>query len=334
MPNFENFDFSKNYNKQSQGKNIYCRPRLGNDGNTGLTPVAAVKTLKQALSLATANQNDTVYLMAEGNSAANTTDYQSETLTWNKDGVHLIGVQAGQRLSHRARVGLISTYDTASNLFTLSANGCLIQNIEFFAGVAGTSPTGCMTVTGMRNHIKNCHIAGIGNDANDIASASSLYIWGNASENYFEECVIGCDTISRGSAASIYEINMLSATGTTPASTFGPLKPARNIFKGCYIIGLAGSTSQYFFLRVGSGGADRFVMFDDCAFINAATKVGGGASPAFAFSIATDANGVVVLKNTTVVGCDEIADNPGNVWSDMGLPTAADAGKMVVVTKS
>ena len=333
MPNFENFDFSKNYNKQSQGKNIYCRPRLGNDGNTGLTPVAAVKTLKQALSLATANQNDTVYLMAEGNSAANTTDYQSSTLNWNKDGVHLIGVQAGQRLSHRARVGLISTYDTASNLFTLSANGCLIQNIEFFAGVAGTSPTGCMTVTGMRHHIKNCHIAGIDNDNNDIASASSLYIWGNASENYFENCVIGCDTISRGSAASIYEINMLSATGTTPGTGFGLLKPARNIFKGCYIIGLAGSASQYFFLRVGSGGADRFVMFDDCVFINAATAVGGGASMGYAFSVATDANGLVILKGSTVVGADEIANDPGNIWTDMTIPTAKEAGKMIVLVK-
>lgn len=325
-----NLDFAKNYNKQSHGINIYVKPVSGNDGNTGLTPDAAVKTLAKALTIATANQNDTVYMFAEGNSASATTDYQSVTLTWNKDMVHLVGVNCGPLLGQRSRIAFVSTYDTASNLFTLTADHCRIENIEFFAGVAGTNPTGCLLINGgQRNHFKNCQISGIGNDNNDIAGAYSLYLKGNATENVFEDCVIGLDTVSRGSADSIYEIYMNTDTGVVSGA-----KPARNVFRRCYIIGLASSTSQYFFLKIASGGADRFVMFDQCTFINASSNVGGGATPAYAFSVASDANGVVILKDSCVVGASELADNPGNVWTNVSLATAADAGKAVVATKS
>jgi hypothetical protein len=217
------------------GRAIWVKPVSDNDGNTGLKPAAAVKTLAKALTLATANKNDVVYMVAEGNSASATTDYQSATLTWNKDGVHLVGINAGPRLSHRSRIAFISTYATASNLFTVTAKGCYFENLEFFAGVADANPTGCLLINGgQRNHFKNCHIAGIGNDNNDIAGAYSLYLKGNATENYFEDCVIGCDTISRGSANSIYEIYMDTDTGVVSGA-----KPARNIFKGCYKIGRA-----------------------------------------------------------------------------------------------
>ena len=98
-----------------QGNVFHVKPSSGNNGNTGDHPDAAFKTLSYALGKATADQNDVILLYAESNTAGSTTDYQSTTLDWNKDMVHLIGVNAGQKLSQRSRVALISTYDTASN---------------------------------------------------------------------------------------------------------------------------------------------------------------------------------------------------------------------------
>ncbi len=315
----------------TQGNIYHVKPVSGLDGNYGDHPASAFKTLAKAHDKATANQNDIVLMYAEGNSAGATTDYQTTTLTWSKDLTHLIGVNAGPRFSHRSRVAFISTYVTASNLFTVTANGCLFSNIEFFAGVDGTLPTGCVLVNAaQRNHFSNCHIAGIGNDYNDIAGAYSLFLQGNATENYFEDCVIGLDTISRGSADSIYEIYMDTSTGVVSGA-----KPARNVFKGCYIIGFAGSTSQYFFLKVAAGGADRFVMFDNCIFFNTGASAAGGAAMAYAFSIATNANGKVILHNTSITGCDDVADNPGNIVSNLVKPgEPKDCSMTVVVTKT
>ena len=203
----------------SQGKAIFVRPRTGSDSNHGLRPDRAVKTLAQALALATANQNDVVYMFAEGNASGNTagtywtTDYQATTLDWNKDQVHLIGVNNGGFMSQRSRIAFASTYNTASNLFTLSANGCLIAGLEMFAGVAGTNPTGCFKAAGMRNRVVNCMIAGIGADTNDIAGAYSLYLNG-AQETSFEECQIGLATIDAGTAVNS---EILIAAGTNGA---------------------------------------------------------------------------------------------------------------------
>lgn len=200
----------------TQGNAIFVKPYSGSDGNHGFRPDRAVKTLAKALALATAGQNDIVYFFAESNTAASTTDYQTVTLDWNKDLVHLIGVNAGNCMSQRSRVAFASTYNTASNLFTLSANGCLIANMEMFAGVAGTLPTGCVKQTGIRNRWVNVMMAGIGNDANDIAGAYSLCLNG-AQETLFEECQIGLQTIDAGAAAANSEI--LIAAGTN-----GPVK--------------------------------------------------------------------------------------------------------------
>ena len=117
----------------TQGNQWFVAPHSGSDtNNSGTTPGSAFKTLGQALSMATANQNDTIYMLAQSNTAAQTTDYQTATLNWNKDGVHLIGVNDNPLLGQRSRVAFDAAYATASNLFTLSANGCLIAGVEFY----------------------------------------------------------------------------------------------------------------------------------------------------------------------------------------------------------
>ena len=275
-------EFMRNYIKQSQGKNIYVKPRTGSDSNSGLTPIAAVKTLTKALSLATANQNDTVYLMCEGNSAANTTDYQSATLNWNKDGVHLIGVGVASDtyIGQRARVALVSTFVTASNLFTLSANNCFIKGIEFFAGVASANPVGAVNVTGMRNTFENCQISGIGDATMDIATGYSLTVAG--SENVFKKCLIGLDTIVRGVALA--EIRITSGT--------------RTIFDDCIILSFSSLTTFKAVLWT-AGSYHTLTLFKNCIIINEINRTGAvTVTGALSFGAA----GNVVLQNSFVAG--------------------------------
>jgi len=86
------------------GTAYFVKPYSGSDGNSGLSPDQAFKTLSQAHTAATADKNDVVYLIAESNTASLTTDYQSTGLVWSKNAVHLIGVNGAPMIGQRSRV--------------------------------------------------------------------------------------------------------------------------------------------------------------------------------------------------------------------------------------
>lgn len=274
------------------GKSIFVKPITGSNNNPGNTPALAVKTLAQALSLARADKNDVVYLIAESNTASLTTDYQSATLDWNKDGVHLIGVNNMSIIGQRSRIAQLSSVLTIDSLVKISADNCLIANLEIFQGVASqtaVSPV-ALEVTGQRNHIVNCQISGIGNASNDVAAARSLVINGGA-ENLFSNCYIGLDTISRATAAAEIE---LKASAT------------RNFFEDCYINSMAGAAG---FLHVKANAAaaaiDRFVSFKNCIFMNAVNST----ATTMDASIAVHASlgGTVLIVGGGVMGCTRVA---------------------------
>jgi len=284
----------------TQGRAIFCKPYSGNDGEDGFVPERAVKTLTRALAQATANQNDTVFLFAESNTAANTTDYQSTNLDWSKDLVHLVGVNSGPPMSNRSRVATISTWTAADDLFTLSADGCIIYNIALFSGVNDAHPTGCMEVTGSRNVLKGCHIAGIGHATNDIAGAYSLKING-AEELTVANCRIGLNTVDAGTAAN----SEILFDGS-----------AKNIFfDDCHIYRRIEHATNHPLVKLADATAiDEIVEFADCRFISTSTNY--AYSNASAFKLAADltqgiiliTGGRTLLYNGTTAGKWDVDD--------------------------
>jgi hypothetical protein len=193
----------------TQGNVWHVKPYSGSDSNYGDHPDSAFKTLTQAQSAATANQNDIVLMYYESNTAASTTDYQSTNLAWAKDNVHLVGVGDGSFLGQRSRIAQLSTALTISDLFTVSANNCIIAGLEIYQGIASAAPTTsntcrAMVVSGMRNKVINCQISGIGDLSMDLSSSCSLAVTG--AENQFIGDYIGLDTVLR--TTSVSEINI------------------------------------------------------------------------------------------------------------------------------
>jgi hypothetical protein len=274
----------------TQGRIIFCRPGTGSDGRDGSTPQKAVASLTEALSLATANQNDIVALMAESNTAGSTTD-RSGPLDWNKDGVHLIGIGADPFLGQRARIAFASTYDTVTPLLTLSANGCRLQGLEIFMGVAGTTPIGALKVTGQRNVVRRCQISGIGNAANDIAGAYSVNVSGGA-ENIFEDCYIGLDTIVRSAAANC---EILIDTAAT-----------RNKFVDCTIAAMIGHATNHPLVRLtGATAIDRWLHFKRCLFLN--ESVNYAFAQAGNFKLSADlTQGFIILEDCMTNPSDDL----------------------------
>ncbi len=266
----------------TQGNVFFVQPFSGNDNNPG-TPSAPFKTLVAALAACTAGQNDIVYLLAGSNTPSQTTDYEAAGLDWNKDMVHLIGVNAGPFLGQRSRISNLATAPPVPTLFTLSANGCLIQNSELFHGAGATDPTAastCLKVTGQRNRFVNCQISGIGDSTLDDANSNSLTITG--SENIFQHCYIGLDTVLR--ATSVTEV--ICSSG------------ARNIFESCHFETYT-SGSTFKMISVNAA-CDRFIKFVDCDFV-AVQNISSAVAPTGLIGITT-MNGQVIMRNPYLYG--------------------------------
>ena len=302
----------------TQGNVFFVNPRTGNDVGGQGTQDNPYKTIAAAFSKCVANQNDTIMLCASGNAAADTTDYQTTSLLWNKDLVHLIGVNDGPIFSQRSRVALISTYATAGTLITVSANGCGFKNVSFYAGVASALPLGCMLVTGQRNVFDNCHIAGMGNSANDITGAYSLSL-AAAAENLFNDCTIGVDTVTLGAAVNSQIVCSAAAT--------------RNWFRNCRIMTYTNHATNNCFLRAPSGSLDRELVFEDCQFVNPINSSSTNLTQAM---VVVSNGGTVLLigHNTGVLGAtDWNATDSGNVIAMGGSIAAGTYGLAAAVTR-
>lgn len=301
----------------SQGKAIFVKPYSGNNSLDGLSPDTAVKTLAKALSLATANQNDTIYLFAESNTASATTDYQAATLTWNKDLVHLVGVGSPTNFSQRARIAQLSTATGVSPLVNVTANGCIFSNFSIFQGVDNATSLVALQVTGSRNVFNNVHIGGIGHATQVAAGAASLKIAGG-SENRFIGCTIGLDTISR-------DQNCTELWFTSSAS--------RNVFEDCLINSYI-SNAGFASITVGSNGIDRINQFKDCLIFTKSTNK--AVAQTSVCSIPAISQGAIVLQNTYAGtdggAADWDSNNRGIIWNN-SVAAAASAGGGVLTNQ-
>ena len=280
------------------GQSYFLRPSTGSDGNQGKSPNDAFKTWSAAHDALTADSGDTLYVIAEDNSASGTTDYQSDTLTLSKDGVNYVGVNAGGLFGQRSRIAQLSTATGVAPLVSFTGSNCFMSGIHIFHGVNdATSKDAAISVTGERNHFYRCHFAGIGHATMDVAANSSLALGLGGDENLFEDCVIGLDTIGRGTAANS-EIKFV-------ASAYAK----RNVFKNCIIPTWADANTHQFILT-GAGSMYTFALFENCSFINSS-----GTTMTEAFDVSATQAGNILLKDCMLVGCTEWeAGDAGNVF--------------------
>jgi hypothetical protein len=282
-------------------------------GGDGLSPATAFTTLSDAYAVAASGRNDVIVLIGDG--AATGTARLSAGFTWAKHATHLIGVCAPSHVSQRARIAPTAAVTAFAHLFTVSGNGCIFKDIQFFHGFdTGTTAQIALIVSGSRNTFLNCHIGGMGDttSGND-AGSRSLKITGG--ENLFDNCTIGLDTVVRSAANA--SVEFASAT-------------ARNRFTNCLFPFFTDDATVLGIIGSGSGNMDRFQIFERCKFINA-IKSTSTAMTALA-TLAASSGGLILFDDCALVGITDFGSD-ATTFAQMfvmgPVPTAATSGLAV-----
>lgn len=282
------------------GKWYYCDPTSGT--GSGDSPENATPSLLDAYNLCRDGYNDGVIFIGGATAYSPTAAF-----TWSKSYCHLIGVTNGlPGMGQRARITNTAANDL-SVLFTLSGSGCLIQNIQFFDGKDSAADGACVLVSGSRNHLVNCFIAGMGDAtaSGPFSRAGSYSLKVTGSENTVSGGTIGLDTVARTAANS-----ELIVSG------------ARNRFVGCEIRSNS-TTSGKFLVKVDSSGGDlRDVQFEDVLFFNYSSNWATGITDAINMSITNTAY-VILRGNCQFVGVGMgVADTVTYVYGAGAAPNA------------
>lgn len=290
-------------NTSATGNSWFVNETTGVDTNPG-NAQSPFKTLAAAQAAAVANNNDVVYLSGSVHLTA--------TLNWDKAGVSLVGLSAPSD-NDRSRISI-----TGSTVFTplvnVTAQGCSFVNLGTFHGFADASAQICWNEAGGRNFYSNVQFLGGGNaTAAAQAGMRSLTITGGG-ENLFVGCTIGLDTVVRATNANA-SLEFLS--GTT-----------RNTFRQCIFQSLVTDVSDVH-VTVGSGGMDRYALFQGCTFINAIESTGSVMSAAITAN--ASAGGAIILQGCLSLGATAIATT-GPVYIDGSAQGATTTGIAINAT--
>jgi len=278
----------------------YVDPGKSTSGG-GLSQEDAFITVAEALSAATAD-NDDVIIIAGSSSTGRTTE--TAAVTWSKRRTHLIGNGAARQLNSRNGVGVAAT-DTAS-AFIISANNCIFQNISFAAFV---DTDVLVEVTGEYNTFNSVHFQGIAHATPAGETGARSLLLTGAGENEFNNCTIGVDTVTRTAANASLEL-----TGSCP----------RNIFRGC-VFPIYTSAATALFVKADTGNCtERFLIFEDCIFNNADT--GSSTTMTVGMDLSSTGNGTVFLKDSYIKGATDWTNTFNNLWVSMAVADTDEGG--------
>lgn len=273
------------------GKVLYCDYANGSDSTGDGSAAKPYQTLATAYAATTTGKNDIVVIVGDGGTAA--TQRQTAAFTWSNSATHCIGVSSPSLYSQRARIAPTTTATAYTPLMTISGNGCLFANIQFWHGfTTGTATEIDLSITGSRNVFKNCHIAGIGDTTAGNGAGSRCVKLATGGENLFEDCVIGVDTVLRSAANASVEF----ASGTT-----------RNVFRRCHFPFQTDDATVLGFIGSAAACMDRHQIFDNCLFVNAIKST--STTMTALGTLAASAGGLLLFKDCALVGIGEFGSD-------------------------
>lgn len=227
------------------GVQFFVDPTHGLDTKDG-TNVGQAKASLPSMSVLRDGYNDVVKFIGKA-SAYNPT----APIVWSNNYTHLIGINNGMAgMGQRSRI-VNTAANSLATLATFSGRGNRIEGIQFFDGKNTAEDGQCVLVSGSNNHFVRCFFAGMGDAtaSGPATRAGSYSLKVSGSENLFDECTIGLDTIVRSAANA-----ELIVSGS------------RNKFRNCVILCNSVTAGKFLVAIDNSGGDMRDTEFENCLF--------------------------------------------------------------------
>lgn len=217
--------------KNATNSQSYWRGKLPSDRIHG-TVADAIANMNNSL------QNDALIIPPESHSLA-------AALTISANGIHVVGAAAPGWLNVRTRIGMSTTF---TPMITVSGYGNSFWNLYTMHGTAAGDYIGWL-ISGARNSFHRVHFGGpMAALQGGHASYEGVAIDG--SENNFEDCIFGTNTIGRDEASP----NVTLGAGTITR------------FKGCHFLCQLTDGDPYFVTVENTSGYTE-AFFEDCMFI-------------------------------------------------------------------
>lgn len=290
------------------GNYFWVDPVNGSDGATG-GPQSPFATLTQALTAATAGNNDVIFLTGSYKPTA--------TVTWSKNNTHLVGLTAGNYGT--ALITVASTAATSgaiTPLVNVTATGCIFQNISALSGIAQAITQVCWAEAGGQNTYINCNFSQVGN-ATAAAQAGCRALTLASTNNTFLNCVIGGDAIIRGTGTN-FTMQLLAGAGSS-------------IFRGC-IFPMYTSVAANVHVNTSATTLSGYFIFDGCTFINDVNNTSGTTTTVAMTAATASLSTIVLTPSTTVVGSTTVVASGGAIWVSTAASAAATGNAAIIAT--
>ena len=276
-------------NGVSAWRNVYYLSGTGSDGNDGLSFASPMKTLSAAYNKLETGKKDLI-VFEESTASISLAAGQR----WSKNLGGLVGTSSNKTYQ-RSRISHSANFAT---LLTVSGYGNVFSNFRIMHGRGHADNVTGVSITGPGNSFYNVNVAGPLH-ATEGAVAGYATVRIGAEEQYFNGCVFGADSATRGAGTIIDFVG-----STTP----------RCIFENCLFY-MNASANAAFFIKCNAGLGEGFAVFNNCKFINTGTTLTYGIDGTGLgnFQILLDAT-------TTFYGCTDIvaAASEASVISGVG----------------
>ncbi len=292
------------------GDHYFVDYRNGRDtGNSGKKPTEAFKTYSRAITAATSNNNDVIWV--DGDSEV----VETAMVTVSKNRIHTIGVNG--MLGHFGQGARISIGVT-----TAATDIATIKNI------------------GVRNTFTGLKVS----SANTVAEG--LYAWAEGGEfTRINQCSFYKSTdlddagasefLNNGDSLMCYNSTFGSTANITGdiranmllTATLSGKKCRDNYFENCLFLSKADDTDKVMVYGANATDVERMLLMKDCTFMNNILSAG---TPAHAVGFgAAQTQGSVILKNCTSVDCTVMAQAAVGIYVDGAVPTFGTSGVSV-----
>jgi hypothetical protein len=285
---------------QGAGRYYYVNPTIGSDGNKGLSMERPFATIEKAHGLLVNGNHDTIVLSATSEHSQSGDGTDEITLTKGRthwQGLDAVGRYSGQR--SRITMGDTTASGGAIAILQNTGVGNTFRNIKFDSSDTESTSLYTFADGGEYTAIINCEFV----KTSDLDQTTSGIFLNNADTGFYYGCTFGSLVASHQVSVNRPCMKMNRTTIT------GKVCRAGRIEKCTFLISTS-STDAAMIHGTGATDVERYLIIDDCTFIN---DVLGSANcdQAIEFDSALTQAYVLVTGMSAEVGCTAFSTTTG-----------------------